>query len=132
MFFRDQHHEKKRMDAVLLRGRRWTTTQVLQILGQPGWRRELWIYCWLLRVSHIEWSVQAFTHLSCLVTVCQLFQAQIWTQGKDSAAEEDHEGNSGRNMKTDCWALLLSEGWKGSLSLTLILHGSRLSLPQLL
>ena len=81
-FFRDQHHEKKRMDAVLLRRRRWTTTQILQILGQPGCRGELWIYCWLLRVSHIEWSVQAFTHLSCLVTVCQLFRPRYELKGK--------------------------------------------------
>ena len=82
MFFRDLHHEKKRMDAVLLRRRRWTTTQVLQILGQPGWKGELWSHCWLLRVSHIEWSVQGFTHLSCSVTVCQLFRPRYELKGK--------------------------------------------------
>ena len=131
MFFRDQHREKKRMNAVLLRGRRWTTTQVLQILGQPGWRGELWHHCWLLSVPN--WVKRAGLYTPALLSHSKpAVQAQVWTQGKDSVAEEDHEGNSGRNMKNDCWPLLLSEGWKGSLSLMLILHGSRLSLPQLL
>lgn len=122
MFFRDQHHEKKRMDAVSLRGRRWTTTQVLQILGQPGWRGELWRHCWLLSVPN--WVKRAGLCTPILLSHSMpAVQAQVWTQGKDSAAEEDHEGNSGRNMKNDCWPLLLSEGWKGSLSLMLILHG---------